>query len=219
MKPERAGLTVDVEGMPCAGCASTIEKGLGTLEGVDHAAVNFATREARVWGDAPVAEVVDRIRNLGYGVAHEDRRFLVEGMHCASCVGKVQTELRGVPGVLDASVNLATGEARVRAVAGAVSDEDLAAAVERAGYRLSRALSASEGPPDEALPWKRRFVFAAAFTIPIALEMLRHLAPWARPWPMRAGNEVLLLLAIPVVWGAGFPFHRAAWRGLRHRAP
>jgi len=218
MKSDRAELTLDVEGMTCAGCASTIEKGLGTLQGVDHAAVNFATREARVWGDTPVGEVVDRIRNLGYEVAHEDRRFLVEGMHCASCVGKVQTELRRVPGVLDASVNLATGEARVRAVAGAVPDEALAAAVARAGYRLSRALSSSEGPPDDARPWKRRFMLAAVFTIPIALEMVRHLAPWAQEWPMRTVNEILFLLAVPVVWGAGLPFHRAAWRGLRHRA-
>ena len=215
---DRAGLTLDVEGMTCAGCASTIEKGLGTLEGVDHAAVNFATREARVWGDAPVGEVVERIRDLGYEVAREDRRFLVEGMHCASCVGKVEAELRRVPGVLDASVNLAAGEARVRAVAGAVSDDMIADAVARAGYRLSRALSVSESPPDEAAPWKRRFVFAAAFTIPIALEMIRPFFPWARQWPMDTVNKLLFVLAIPVVWGAGFPFHRAAWRGLRHRS-
>jgi len=218
MKSDRAGLTLDVEGMTCAGCASTIEKGLGTLQGVDHAAVNFATREARVWGDAAVTQVVDRIRNLGYEVAYEDRRFLVLGMHCASCVGKVQNELRRVPGVLDATVNLAAGEVRVRLVAGAVSDESLAAAVSRAGYRLSHALSGSEGPPDEALPWKRRFVFATVFTIPIALEMLRHFIPWASQWPVKAVNGGLFLLALPVVWGAGFPFHRAAWRALRHRA-
>ena len=227
MKRDQAGLTLDVEGMTCAGCASTIEKGLGTLEGVDHAAVNFATREARVWGDTPVGEVVDRIRDLGYDVAREDRRFLIEGMHCASCVGKVETELRRVPGVLDASVNLAAGEARVRTVLGAVSEESLAAAVQRAGYRLSRALSVSEGPPDEARPWKRRFLFAAVFTIPIMLEMLLHVifperpqahVPRGLPWPATTINWVLFVLALPVVGGAGLPFHRAAWRGLRHRA-
>jgi len=218
MKPDRTGLTLDVEGMTCAGCASTIEKGLGSLQGVDHAAVNFATREARVWGDAPVTEVVDRIRDLGYDVTHEDRRFLVEGMHCASCVGKVEAELRRVPGVLDASVNLAAGEASVRTVMGAVSDASLALAVERAGYHLTRALSVSEGPPDEARVWKRRFWFAALFTIPVALEMLLHVFPWARDWPRRAVNEGLFFLSLPVVWGAGLLFHRAAWRGLRHRA-
>ena len=107
-------LTLKVDGMTCAGCASTIEKGVTALPGVDHAAVNFATREARVWGDAEVGQIAERIRDLGYEVATEERRFLVEGMHCASCVRKVESELENVPGVVDASVNLAAGDVRVR---------------------------------------------------------------------------------------------------------
>jgi P-type Cu+ transporter len=218
MKQEEGALTLDVEGMTCAGCAATIEKGLGSLAGVDHAAVNFATREARVWGETPVDEVVDRIRDLGYDVVHEDRRYLVEGMHCASCVGKVETELRRVPGVLSASVNLAAGEARVRLVSGAVPDAAILEAVARAGYRVSRVLDEGEGPPDESLPWKRRFLFALVFTVPIVLEMLRRFLPGARDWPESIVNASLFALAIPVVGGAGFTFHRAALRGLRHRS-
>ena len=214
---EAHSLTLKVEGMTCAGCASTIEKGVTALSGVDHAAVNFATREARVWGDANVGEVAERIRDLGYDVGTEERRFLVEGMHCASCVRKVESELERVPGVVNASVNLAAGDVRVRSVLGAVSEESIAAAIMRAGYRVSRVLASSEGPPDESRPWKRRFLFALVFTIPIALEMLRGFVPGAREWPHTGVNWTLFALSLPVVWGAGFPFHRAAWRGLRHR--
>ncbi|HET9233198.1 MAG TPA: heavy metal translocating P-type ATPase, partial [Candidatus Eisenbacteria bacterium] len=197
--------------------ASTIEKGVGALPGVDHAAVNFATREARVWGDAEVGQVAERIRDLGYDVATEERRFLVDGMHCASCVRKVESELERVPGVVDAAVNLAAGDVRVRSVLGGVSEESIAAAIARAGYRVIRVLAGSEGPPDESLPWKRRFLFALVFTVPIALEMLRSFVPFAREWPHPVVNWTLFMLSLPVVWGAGFPFHRAAWRGLRHR--
>ena len=214
---EAQSLTLKVEGMTCAGCASTIEKGVTALPGVDHAAVNFATREARVWGDAEVGEVAERIRDLGYDVATEERRFLVDGMHCASCVRKVESELERVPGVLNASVNLAAGDVRVRSVLGAVSDASIAAAITRAGYSVSRVLASTEGPPDEAGPWKRRFVFALLFTIPIALDMLRGFFPVAREWPHTVVNWTLFALSLPVVWVAGFPFHRAAWRGLRHR--
>ena len=62
----------------------------------------------------------------------------VEGMTCASCAGRVERALRRVPGVLEASVNLATEIATVRAVKG-VEEAALAAAVARAGYRVIEA--------------------------------------------------------------------------------
>ncbi|MFT4267580.1 MAG: heavy metal-associated domain-containing protein, partial [Xenophilus sp.] len=60
----------------------------------------------------------------------------VEGMTCASCVTRVENALRQVPGVRDASVNLATESARVT-LAGAAGGDPmprLARAVRDAGY-------------------------------------------------------------------------------------
>ena len=76
--------------------------------------------------------VVHAIRDLGYDVATESRRYRVEGMHCASCVAKVEGAVSGVAGVLSATVNLATEELRVAAVSGAAGPAEIAAAVERA---------------------------------------------------------------------------------------
>jgi Cu+-exporting ATPase len=60
----------------------------------------------------------------------------VDGMHCAGCVSRVEGALLSVPGVADASVNLATGEARVSFDPGSADLEELLAAVEGAGYRV-----------------------------------------------------------------------------------
>jgi Cu+-exporting ATPase len=206
--------------MTCAGCAATIEKGLSALDGVERAAVNFATQEARVEGlpTGGMDAVVHTIRDLGYDVATESRRYRVEGMHCASCVAKVEGAVGGVPGVLSATVNLATEELRVAAVSGAAGPAEVAAAVERAGYKLAGEAVDETQAEDEALPWKRRFLASALFTVPIALEMLRHWIPGARGWPHHAVAWALLVLAAPVYLWAGFPFHRAALRGLRHGA-
>ncbi|MGA0610480.1 heavy metal translocating P-type ATPase [Caldimonas sp. KR1-144] len=59
----------------------------------------------------------------------------VEGMTCASCVLRVEKALRAVPGVSDASVNLATEEATVRG-AGAIDAQSVAAAIRKAGYAV-----------------------------------------------------------------------------------
>src|SRR6184192_2551499 len=59
----------------------------------------------------------------------------VEGMTCASCVARVERSLAAVPGVADASVNLATEAARVRA-APSVALDALRSAVEKAGYHV-----------------------------------------------------------------------------------
>ena len=104
MNPENAILLFPVEGMSCAGCASKVEKGLEKVPGVDHASVNFGTREARVEGtpEGGFPSLLARIRELGFEVGSESRRYLVEGMHCASCVSKVEREISAVPGVISA---------------------------------------------------------------------------------------------------------------------
>src|SRR5438132_5087049 len=64
----------------------------------------------------------------------ERRDLVVTGMTCASCVASVEDALRGVPGVRDADVNLATERARVELDPSRASEATLVRAVERAGY-------------------------------------------------------------------------------------
>ena len=71
-------IVLDIEGMTCASCVNKVEKALGSVGGVDAAAVNLATRTATVrTSDPKIAPLVDAVNGVGYG-AHEhsgDRRM------------------------------------------------------------------------------------------------------------------------------------------------
>ncbi|WP_267902713.1 heavy metal translocating P-type ATPase [Leifsonia sp. AG29] len=138
----------------------------------------------------------------------------VEGMTCASCVARVERKLQRVPGV-GASVNLATERASVTAPSG-VATEDLIRAVEQAGYS-ARVIPAEREAGDEAYEEDAssarlvpRLIVAAVLSLPVALLSM---VPALR-FP---GSEIVaMVLTLPVVLWAGWPFHRAAAVALRH---
>ncbi|HET9951717.1 MAG TPA: heavy metal translocating P-type ATPase [Candidatus Eisenbacteria bacterium] len=149
--------------------------------------------------------------------APHEARLSIHGMTCAGCVSAVEHALKRVPGVAEASVNLATEEALVRFEpdgAGAVSVATLVQAVESAGYRAAPR-AASSGADREAMRLaeeranRRRLLLAAACGIPL---MLVHLFVH----DMNSARWLGLLLATPVFWIAGWTFHRRTVVGLRH---
>src|SRR5690606_41689984 len=105
----------------------------------------------------------------------------VEGMTCASCVRRVETALGKVPGVAQASVNLATRRAHVTLSAEGADPGALVAAVEKRGYQarlISRESPAAGGEAEEDAVAGRRFLLALALTLPVFLiEMGGHLIP------------------------------------------
>jgi len=60
----------------------------------------------------------------------------IKGMSCANCVARVERNLRSVPGVLNVSVDLASGNARIEMVPDMVTIADLSRSVENAGYEV-----------------------------------------------------------------------------------
>lgn len=63
--------------------------------------------------------------------------FKVEGMHCTGCASTIQMLLQRKPGVRRVSAYFNTGEARVLYDPAAISEEDLVATIEKAGYRVT----------------------------------------------------------------------------------
>ncbi len=133
---DAARWTFPVEGMTCASCVARVEKGLARLDGVASASVNLAAKTASVAADPGRVGPRDRasaVREAGYEVPVESVTIPLEGMTCASCVARVEKALGSVPGVLSASVNLATKTATVALIPGVADREALRAAVEAAG--------------------------------------------------------------------------------------
>jgi P-type Cu+ transporter len=214
-------VALPVTGMSCAACARRVEKTLSGTEGVSSASVNLAVEKATVAydPDATKPEALMRaVEDAGYGVEKGEADFGVTGMSCASCVGRVEKALRGVPGVLDANVNLAAERANVEYLAGAAEMRDFESAVEGAGYGVIRE---EEGAAEDAREreygrLRRQFFLAAALTVLVLIGSLPMMLGVMIPVPARWLNFVLLALATPVQFWAGWRFYRGAWGALRH---
>ncbi|HEX6362401.1 MAG TPA: heavy metal translocating P-type ATPase [Albitalea sp.] len=215
--PPAAGLRLPVSGMSCASCVRRVEKALAAVPGVRDARVNLATEEAWVQGDATLdpGALAAAVAKAGYEVPTREVTLRVGDMTCASCVARVEKALRRVPGVADASVNLATETATVRAFAG-VPAEALARAVEAAGYavRADDASGAQAAARASPRPDWWPVAASAALTIPLVLPMALALAgiEWMLP------GWLQFALATPVQFVLGARFYRAGWKALAARA-
>jgi len=204
--------TLDIEGMTCASCAGRVEKALQAVPGVFQASVNLATESARIDADANVGVVQLRqaIEQAGYGVGQKEIDLSIEGLTCASCVGRVEKALRKVDGVLDASVNLATESAHVR-VAGADADA-LLKAVDDAGYHASiKTAAAPRSPSDRQKKEGLAVALAALLSLPLLIPMLLELGGIHIMLP----GWLQLALAAPVQFWLGARFYRAGWKAVK----
>ncbi|NUS12411.1 MAG: cation-translocating P-type ATPase, partial [Streptomyces sp.] len=137
-------------------------------------------------------------------------------MTCAACVRRVEKKLGRMDGVT-ATVNLATGRARVSHPAG-ISPRELVETVEQAGYTAAlpepprQRRRAQADASDETREERRRLLITALLALPV---LVLSMAPDLQ---FRNWQWLCLALAAPVaVWGA-WPFHIRAVRGLRHSA-
>jgi P-type Cu+ transporter len=211
-----------VTGMTCASCVRRVERALASKEGVAEAGVNFAAEMSSVVYDPSVTnpdELIEVVRDAGYGADVRETNFGITGMTCASCVGRVERAIEKVPGVLDASVNLATERAKVEYLAGEVEARELESAVEGAGYGVVRGEEsfAEDSHEREYKKLKADFILAAALTALILVGSLPMMLGFEPPIPMMWLTFVLLGLATPVQFWAGRRFYRGAWGALRHR--
>jgi Cu+-exporting ATPase len=221
-KERLARINIHVTGMTCASCVRRVERTLSKKEGVVEASVNFASEKASVTYEPAAAspdELIRTIRDAGYGANVREKTFGVTGMTCASCVGRVGRALEKVPGVLEASVNLANERATVEYLAGEVEPHDLEKVVEGAGYGVVQKDKGSSVEGSRAREYgklKADFFVAAALTALILLGSLPHMFGFMLPVPLGSLNIGLLLLATPVQFWAGRRFYRGAWGALKH---
>jgi Cu+-exporting ATPase len=206
---------IHITGMTCTTCAATVEKALAETKGVAQARVNFASEKASIEYDPEKLDLTgikNAVSDAGYDVAVQKSIFPVRGMTCASCVARVEQALKSVPGVVSASVNLASEKATVEYLEG-TQVADLRRAVKDAGYELGGAAETLEdvtaASRREINKVRDRFIVAVTLAVIIMALM------WT---PHFTGMEYLLwALATPVQFWAGWRFYRGAWGALKHR--
>jgi len=229
-----AAIDIPVEGMSCASCVARVEKALKGAPGVLDATVNLATERAHVAAAPGVnvaASAAEAVRKAGYEPRVETIDLRISGMTCASCVGRVEKALKGAPGVLDATVNLATERAAVRVVGTGLAAA-LIAAVRQAGYEaepvrvgVAPADEAQAGREAEIAGLRRSVIVASVATVPlVALEMGGHLFSGlhhalASIVGATTLGVVAFLLASVVQFGPGLRFYAKGWPALLRGAP
>ncbi|WNC92897.1 heavy metal translocating P-type ATPase [Paraburkholderia sp. FT54] len=229
---------LDIGGMTCASCALRVEKALAKVPGVTRASVNLATERARIESDATVDSdtLANAVRKAGYDATlcaspdaaplvaevRQSTQLAIGGMTCASCAMRVEKALAKVPGVVGASVNLATETATVSLDGAAAAPDALIAAVKKAGYEA--ALIAPPDTPaasDHATPAAARrdptrrelatVLASAVLTLPLVAPMVGEwfgLHAMLSPWLQFAFASI-------VQFAFGARFYRAAYRAVR----
>jgi P-type Cu+ transporter len=137
----------------------------------------------------------------------------IGGMTCASCVGRVERALRKVPGVQEASVNLATESARITYAPSDEMEARLRRAVRDAGYEPR---TAGEAEPQALSPWAGFAPVAVglALSAPLLVPML--VQPFGWHWMLPAWLQ--FALATPVQFILGARFYKAGWHAVKARA-
>ena len=132
-------ITLHIQNMSCAACANRVDTAIRAVPGVGDVAVNLATESASIDIGEParMSALADSLDHAGYPIETANTSLVVEDMHCASCVHKIESGLNTLPGVISASANLVDETVNVSYAAGVVSEDEIAALVTALGFPAS----------------------------------------------------------------------------------
>ena len=230
VKDKEKKVTLPVRGMTCASCVAHVEKALKGVEGVGAVSVNLATEKASLdfrTDAVKVGDLVHAVRETGYDVATDTITLDIAGMTCASCVNHVEQALNKVPGVIEASVNLATERATITYVDEATGIADFKRAVLEAGYDVVEAAEDRTATEDKAREQEDevmrkmrlarfRMLTAWAFTAPIVVWMIAEMF-FGIIWPNEfIFNLGMIVLALPVLFWVGRRTFRSGLTAVLH---
>lgn len=220
-----------IEGMSCASCAQTIEKATKKLPGVQESSVNLATEKMHIQYDESSLtdkDIQEVVRQSGYKALTNTKQktFVIEGMTCASCAQTVEKATGKLPGILSASVNLATEKMAVQYDPDQLVLSDITSAVKDAGYEAHEEIETRdavdvdrEKKAQHIKNMWQRFWISAVFTVPLLYISMGHMLGMPLPEAinpmMNAGTFALtqLLLTVPVVF-LGREFFKVGFRAL-----
>ena len=209
-------VSLSIGGMTCASCVARVEKKLGKLDGVS-ASVNLATESARVTAPSTVSvdDLLAAVARAGYSGALLDTGPQDESAKETSQRPSADSAVTGSAPAKEAPTPASTGPE-----ASATTSSSAASASPATPAAPSGTAASSESPRpalgashvERAADLRLRLIYCLILSVPImAISMVPALQMPGWQW-------TVALMALPVaVWGA-WPFHKAAFRALRHGA-
>ena len=210
---------IPLEDVESEHCALIVEKALAQVKGVETHKVELNNRRAAitVTDNEIVGKAVKAVKDLGYRIPTVKSTFPVLGMTCASCAGSAESIVTYEPGVVDASVNFATGNLTVEYLSNLTNASKLQKAVQAVGYDL---LIVDETKQQESLEaihaekfkkLKNKTIWAVILSLPVvAIGMFFMDIPYA--------NEIMWFFSTPVILWLGKDFFINAWKQTKHRS-
>ncbi|MCT4190081.1 heavy metal translocating P-type ATPase [Elizabethkingia anophelis] len=200
-------------------CALIVEKGLEQVKGTENHKVELNNRRAviTVNNNEVIADAVKAVKDLGYGVTTTKATYPVLGMTCASCAGSAENIVKNESGVVNASVNFATGNLSVEYLPNMTNTIQLQKAVLSGGYDLLIEDESTQHETLEALHnrkfklLKKKTLWAVLLSIPVVIiGMFFMEIPYANP--------IMWLFSTPVVLWLGKDFFINAWKQAKHKS-
>ena len=231
-------VTLEVHGMTCASCVSSIESHLKVQRGIVSCKVALSLERAEVEYLADVINpqsIADMVDDIGFeakpiindGIGIADLKIF--GMTCASCSGSIEREVGNLPGIRKASVNLLGQTGRFEFNKGELGLRDIIDKIEELGFNAlvaekgSNAQIESLSRRKEILMWRASFLNALIFAVPVMF--INMLAPTLIPGVIHIdiifkgltlGDLLMMFLTIPIQFGVGKRFLVAAIKSVRH---
>ena len=232
--------TFGIIGMTCTACARAVERSVSKLDGVISANVNFATEKLTVEfdeGKVDLKRIKEAVEKAGYGLQEDEnssRREVsisIGGMTCAACAKAVERAIKRLPGIDEASVNLATEKAMVVYNPAEVRLSEIKQAIIKAGYKPLEAEDGDRRVDQEKLRRQKelkdlrvRLAISAIFAVPLLYIAMGHMLGLPLPEVIMPDMHPLnfavlqLLLTIPIVV-AGYRFYTVGFGNLIRRHP
>ncbi|KAE8144807.1 E1-E2 ATPase-domain-containing protein [Aspergillus avenaceus] len=247
--PQLLVTTVSIDGMTCGACTSSVENVFSGVGGLVQFNISLLAERAIITHDPvalPSKKIVNLIDDAGFettvlssephalGSKTVGRITLsIHGLRDAASAGDLEESLQR-RGISSASVDMATSRVTISYDTSTVGIRSIVGAIEAAGYNALLADSDDTNAQLESLSkakevheWKRSFIFAVSFAVPVFV--INMLLPMYLPsldfgkielfTGIYLGDVACFFLTLPIQFGVGKRFYITSYKSLKHRSP
>ncbi|KAG9156512.1 hypothetical protein Leryth_006504 [Lithospermum erythrorhizon] len=231
---------IQVKGMTCTSCSSTVESALRVIPGVQRAQVALATEEAEIHYDPKVLsynQIMEAIQDTGFEAilisTGEDRskiQLKVDGIRSDNSMRMIVNSLEALPGVQDVEIDPELKKFSLAYKSDVTGPRNFMRVIESTGSGRFKAKIFPEGRGkgyqrhEEIKQYYRSFLWSLVFTIPVfLLSMVFMYIPGLKDGldtevvnMLTVGEILRWTLSTPVQFIIGRRFYTGAYKALRH---